>query len=434
MSIKLKNIDKSSNKIWYNFVVSSRIKKYFNFQSKFFIEYSVDISSVPNSILVIPFLANVLPIAWVLNEEIIISEVDEDFYNSIAEFKKGYIKMYPMINFSGSLQVHSVIKNIQIEKKNSEKTLCFFSGGVDSLNTLIQHRNEYPILLSIWGSDVALDDIDGWNKISRLIDSTAQYFELQSQKIKSSFRYFLNENSLSQKIAKTGDGWWHGFQHGIGIVSHAAPIAWLYNSPKCYFSSSFSSKDPIELPCASHPNIDGKVRFSCTQIIHDGFEQSRQDKIDTIVLFKNMTNNDIKLHVCWQTTGGRNCNKCEKCLRTILGIITSGANPEDFGFHYDVKYMKNLKKILNRRINNISYLLMLYNYLSTQKAFKKNNIAKKYRELKWFNDIKIEEYMLESKHPSTIFKITNIYYTIKYYMLKILSKTYKKCRNTLVKN
>ena len=45
MSIELKNIDKSKNRVWYNYYVTTAIRKYFDFKSVFFIEYDIDISS-----------------------------------------------------------------------------------------------------------------------------------------------------------------------------------------------------------------------------------------------------------------------------------------------------------------------------------------------------------------------------------------------------
>ena len=48
MSIELIKIEKTRNKIWYNYYVSLEIRKFFNFKSEFFIEYDTDISSVPD--------------------------------------------------------------------------------------------------------------------------------------------------------------------------------------------------------------------------------------------------------------------------------------------------------------------------------------------------------------------------------------------------
>ena len=421
MSIKLKNIEKTENKIWYNFYVSQNIRKYFNFKSEFFIEYDINISSIPDSILVIPFLANILPIAWLVDEEIEIPEIDAEFYNSIEAFKKGYVNMYPMLRFMGGVKSKIIVNNSLKEDNNhTHPPLCFFSGGVDSFNTLIRHLDEKPILLSIWGSDITFDDFEGWDHITQIIDLTANKFNLKSHRIKSSFRYFLYEDQLSQMVKKSGDGWWHGFQHGIGIVSHAAPIAWLYKSRVCYFASSHSEKDLVALPCASHPSIDGNFYFTGTQIIHDGFEQYRQDKMDKIVKFKNSEHYEIKLHVCWQSSGGKNCNKCEKCLRTILGIIIAGGNPDDFELHYIPSNMKYLRSLLCNRNNSLQYLILLNIYWSMQQAFNMRYTVQKYPELGWFNKIKIEENIMDSRKFSKLKHIKKILQSCKCIIYKLL--------------
>lgn len=58
-------------------------------EHKFWNEYQVDMSDVPLSVAVIPFLANVLPIAWLYGAEIHVTEVDEDFLNSVEDIREG---------------------------------------------------------------------------------------------------------------------------------------------------------------------------------------------------------------------------------------------------------------------------------------------------------------------------------------------------------
>lgn len=303
MSITLEDVKILDNKILYKYSTSVKVKDYFNFRSEFFIEYSLNISTVPLSILVIPFITNALPLSWLLDETIIIPEIDYDFYCSIDLIKKGYIKMYPMLKFKGNIVANKVVKNANFNKCEV-RSLSFFSGGVDSYNTLLRHIDEKPILVTMWGSDITLEDHEGWKNISNLIDTASNIFNLKHESIKSNFRYFLNAIKLSQLVKKSNDGWWHGFQHGIGIAGHAAPVAWLYNSPSCYIASTRSKKDLINLTCASHPDIEGQMHFAATKVVHDGFEENRQDKIKNIVEYSKISEGIFPLHVCWQSRGG----------------------------------------------------------------------------------------------------------------------------------
>lgn len=381
MKIALLEIVKHSNhRIQYDFYVSPEIRKYFDFSAEFFIEYSEDISSVPNSILTIPFLANVLPIAWVVGAEVVVPELDRDFYEAVPDIKQSYINMYPMIGFGGCLTARTIYEE---KCARCGRPIAFFSGGVDAHNTMIQHMDEKPVLATIWGSDVFFGDREGWQNVLRHAEGTAETFGLELVTIKSNFRGFLDERKLSKHVSESGCGWWFGFQHGMGIISHAAPLAWLKGADTVYIASSDSAKDLYLEPCGSCPDIDEKMRFGGVSVIHDGFEISRQDKVENIVSFVNKNKIPLFLRVCWQEAGGKNCGHCEKCMRTIMGLIAAGADPEAYGLPYTAEGVAALKKIMRRKITKGKYFLWLFIW----ESFVANNRHQDHPELKWFADI-----------------------------------------------
>jgi hypothetical protein len=299
----------SERRISFNYTVQGDWKKYFNVDTEFFIEYSESISRTPKDIAVISFICNVLPMAWVLNAEIIVEELDFDFYNHLSEIKQGYIDMYPRIKFDGKLTVKTLVRN---NYKVSEKTAAFFSGGVDSFDTLISHVDEHPTLITLLGSDIKLSDTVGWERVSKHARETANQFECKNLFITSTFRLFLNEDALSNLVMPlANDGWWHGFQHGIGIISHAAPYAYMHKLKTIYIASTHSKE--FTVTCASDPTIDNNYMHigKCTTF-HDGYESTRQDKIRRICDYKYATGKLIQLRVCWQSSGGQNCCTCEK--------------------------------------------------------------------------------------------------------------------------
>ena len=130
------------------------------------------------------------------------------------------------------------------------------------------------------------------------------------------------------------------FQHGIGLIGHAAPLAYLFNIDNLYIASSYTIKDKGKVTCASDPTIDNYVKFSDCHVIHDGYEYGRQEKIANICTYRKKIDKDIKLRVCWISDSGENCNHCEKCIRTILGIVAEDENPVNYGFNPDYKYIK----------------------------------------------------------------------------------------------
>jgi len=307
-----------------------------------FIEYNnidKDLNEVPESILIIPILCNVLPLAWMFDSTIIINELDKTFYESISRIKNNYQNLYPKCNFKkgvGELLVKKIVDNEINHKATNEKYLSFFSLGVDSTSTVINNIDKNPVLVNIRGSDIPLDDENGWNYINKKIITFSEEFGLEKLFIKSDFRELLKTGKLSNKFKNIlEDNWWHGLQHGMSIISHAIPYAYLYQINNILIASTYSKKESkifgaTEIPCASCPSVDNEFKFAKNgKVFHDGIENSRQDKIRIITNFFDNNKKDF-LHVCWEKTDGKNCNLCEKCSRTIMGILAEKKRPKSF--------------------------------------------------------------------------------------------------------
>lgn len=327
----LKSVEKKGSTVTYQYQLTGEWKQYFNEKEKFTIDFGVDVSAVPEGVLVIPLVANVLPISWVCDAEVVINEIEKDFYESIEKFKKGYIEMYPIVSFKGKLTTKTINSYAPVAEKM--ESALFFSAGVDSFDTVLSHESENPLLITLWGSDVTFEDTEGWNSILKRIKYMQDSFGYESVVVKTGFRRFLREGALDRLVSIADDiGWWFGFQHGIGIISHAAPYAYLFGFKKLYIASSNAEELKGKAPCASDPTIDNEVRFLGTQVIHDGYEFDRLDKVRHIVDFARKTNKYLPLHVCWKVSGGGNCSSCEKCARTILEIYACGEDPRKYGF------------------------------------------------------------------------------------------------------
>ena len=134
--------------------------------------------------------------AWVYDAEIVAPVCDKDFFDSIEDFKKGYIDMFPMMELKGKLTVNALQQNRPAEQSGS---VAFFSGGVDAFNTLINHAEEKPVLLIIWGIDVYFDDIAGWKKVEENIKKAADTFKTSFVPIRSCLRRYLNRSELEKK-------------------------------------------------------------------------------------------------------------------------------------------------------------------------------------------------------------------------------------------
>lgn len=374
----VKSVSVTKNRIDFDYEISGEWSKYFNKETKFFVEYTIDISQVPESIAIVPLLGNILPMAWLCDAEIIVPEVDSAFYNSIPEFKQGYIDMHKKMNFKGSLTAGKIVSN----NYERQGVMALFSGGVDAFNTLVNHIDEKPVLITLQGSDVKLDDEKGWEIVSKHIKSVCEEFDLQSIAIKSNFRTFIKENVLDTLVKNSGDGWWHGFQHGVGLITHTAPVAFTMKKNALYIASSFTIAQK-GISCASDPTIDNYIRFGSTKVVHDGYEFNRQMKIENISEYRWKSGHKIRLHVCWISRGGENCCCCEKCLRTIMGLYANGEDPRNYGFVY--ADFSELCKYLN----NNRYILYTATFLENWSPIQ-NGMHKHYRlkdvdpNLRWF--------------------------------------------------
>lgn len=343
--IKLEQIQKDSNTIIFHFSVSQGLQRFFS-DSLFRIDYPFSVLSIPDAVLTVPFVCCVLPIIWITNANLIVPELDKAFYECIPNVKAGYQEMYPETAFLGSIEVGNIITCNQ--KAISGKSAMLFSGGADSLDTLYRHLDETPSLISIWGSDIKYDNVEGWQPLNAVIQDAAKHYKLPSVIIRSTFRGFDKEWELDKAFsAQLRDGWWHGVKHGIALLGHVAPYAYLHNLEKMYIASSHCPEDG-HVRCASNPSIDNHVRFASCSVIHDGFDYSRQEKIRNIVQYATAHNDYFPLHVCWETQTGKNCCHCEKCFRTIIAIIAEGGDPAKFGFPDYEKHLPELEKVLKK--------------------------------------------------------------------------------------
>lgn len=399
-SIKISSVNISAHHIYYDYELNGPWSKYFNIDEKMAVEFSVDISEVPRSIALIPLLGNILPVAWLCDAKVYLPAIDKTFYDSISEFKTGYIEMHRMLEFKGELIPDSIEDN---SSYGGDGCLTLFSGGVDAFNTLFSHMEEKPTLVTLWGSDVRLDDGEGWEKVLRHVNTTCHEFDLNSVTVKTNFRTIISEGELDQLVTASGDGWWHGFQHGLGILSHTAPIAYALKKACVYIASSFTIAEK-GISCASDPSIDNFIRFGSTQVVHDGYEFNRQMKLSNISAYVRQHNKPIRLHVCWISKGGDNCCRCEKCVRTIMGLYANGDNPQEYGFRYD-----SFADVCRYFRSNGSFVKKNHRYLYIQQAMRETySLHDVEPDLRWFYKADLARFNLNPIYRRIVKKLKRL--------------------------
>ncbi len=325
-------------KIAYDYKVSGQIQKYFVENNPFYIKYQVDVSNTPNSIAIIPFLSNILPIAWYAGFDVEIDEVDEDFYNSQEAVKKEFEKRGKKLE--GKLIVKNKVKNTI----KSDHTAMLFSGGVDAYATYIRIYDKKPDLVTLLGADIEISDTEQWNDFASFIETETLLKNNRKEFIETNLRDFYTY----QVELLLGDiGWWGKVQHGLALVGSLAPLSYIHNYGAIYIASSYT--DHIDIDWGSTPEMDEKITWGGgVQVFHDGYDLKRQDKVDLIAQFASKTNVKFKLRVCYSERRTEfNCSSCEKCFRTILGLILNGKDPNDYGFKVDGNVYDKFYKVLN---------------------------------------------------------------------------------------
>lgn len=407
--IKLTNIVVTGNRVEINYEVKGKIKKYFR-ENTFWMEFQENIEFVPNGVLVIPFLGDILPLIWVTNSKLVINEIDEAFYESIKNIKKAYEDMYPKLNFLGELEVGNIV---DYSYEPIQKSCQFFSGGVDSVATFVNRKSESPDLITLWGADVGINKNEQWEVVEKFVREYGENYNLKNAIIKSNFRKIYSTHKLNKVYREKMEGdWWHNMQHGIGIITHGIIHAYIHKIQIIYMPGSFTIKSK-NVKCASYPTIDEAVKF-CGKghVIHEGFQYSRQDKVSLISDYTRKTKEKLKLRVCWEGDNGDNCNHCEKCLRTIVNLILEGEDPKDYGFNLEKKDLKAIMENENISFNKENWIRMKEKYEQDIEFWKDDE------DMKWLGSLDIE-----GQNERNLQKRKNFFI-----------KTYRKIENKFKKN
>lgn len=383
--IRLHKIEVSQNSLSYHYDVSDDLAKYFR-ESPYTLNYELngqplDISRVPEGVLAVPFICNVIPIVWLCDAVLYVNEIDSEFLESIPEFKNGYIDMYPDAKFAGRVEAQKVSVNLP---EGSRKSALFYSAGVDSSCTLARHYEEHPYLISIWGSDIPSDEAKGWEVLHGSIARDMETLGLENIVIRSTFRKVIDDGKLTSGFSPVlHDSWWHGIQHGISIISHAAPCDFVLGVSKQYIAATHSPEYSA-LSCASDPTIDNYVRFSGCRVYHDACI-SRQAKLKEIIDFCESRRLHIHLHVCCTSIDGTNCQNCEKCCRTIMGFLVEGADPNDYGFSVNDRILSRCRWICIHKVMYGNNEAMFWKGIQDKFTANKDRLAKSknYKYISW---------------------------------------------------
>lgn len=404
--ITLDNIVVDKNRVDYFFSIQGDLQKYFNKNNHMFLEYNHDLSEIPNSILAIPFVSNVIPLIWITNSSLKVKDLDKSFFDCLTNVKAAYQMMFPNVPFHGSLIVSSINENKYIP---THEAASFFSGGLDAVTTFTRIKHKKPLLITEYGwHDDEIQMSEVWDSDKENVVSFAEKHGLENILIQSNYGTFIIASNIDYDFRKRlGDSWWHGLHHGLAIISAAIPIAYKLKIDCLYIASS--NTPLFKTSCASDPTVDNEIRYASGKVFHDGFELTRQDKVRVVVDHYLVTKEPLSIRVCFKNK--ENCCNCEKCLRTILGIVAEGENPENFGFNIPYPFSTHLKLFLEREVKFLTDTFIAIYWKKTQERMIANKDKVIFKELlDWYLDYDFEA---ERKKALLKYRLTKFFPIIK---------------------
>lgn len=299
----------------------------------FVADYGVDITDVPASIRPIPLLAHVAPVAWATGATITVDSVDAAFLASLRRIRTTLCQMYPSFMEGGAIDCPNPVER-ESGQRGEGRSAMLFTGGVDSMATYVRHRAEEPDLISVKGWVIRESERERWTKNREFFEEFADERGLTNHFVQSNMLEFLRTPLLQAHFQRYLDGaWYSSVGHGLGLLGLCAPLTAAADIETLYIAATHTEE--WTRPWGSHPDIDDHIEWAGTRAVHDGYDWTRQDKIEAIADYADHDDRTFRLRTCTHSETPANCNECEKCYRTIVGLLLAGVDPNDFGYEYD---------------------------------------------------------------------------------------------------
>jgi hypothetical protein len=205
---------------------------------------------------------------------------------------------------------------LELERDLGTAVGAMFSAGVDSFYTLLKSlRGETaetpPIthLLYMRGLETPLDQARGTDETLRQIEEVARAVGK---------RVIPGTTNLRAHFSLNYELYYHGGALTAAALALSGGLRWLL------LPSSYSWAQLF--PWGSHPLLDELWSTERLEVVHDGCEARRVDKIERLVAWAPLALEHLR--VCLDNQGGAfNCGRCRKCVRTMIALDLLGALP-----------------------------------------------------------------------------------------------------------
>lgn len=328
--------------------------------------------------------------------------------------------MYPRGVFYSNIIVNKLIDN---ETSCSGYGLTF-SGGVDSTYSLISNLEKKPTLIMYLGADINLDAKKDIKDVKDRYLDFSRKLGLELHFIESYGLQNIDEDRVSHAFHNVlGGTFWEYLMHGLFNASNTAPF-----SVGRFRTLLMASSDPepgLSRKYGSSPEVDGLIKWADKDVRQDSVILRQKKAAE---LCKSSLRGHLNLRVCTHQIS-ENCCSCEKCYRTMLSLLVSGNDPNEYGFRVNRQTFENMKRFLTmvkiRRSSIADTYVPIQSEMIRQK--RKPDVDGYTEFYEWFENLSLEDI------TDSGVLIRELYYSVPFPISEPLYKLAKKMKLDIIK-
>lgn len=333
--INVEKITPMGNTLICGFSYDAALEPYFN-SGLIYVNYDFPLERIPSSVLSIPVMGLLVPVAWAVGATVVAEAVDGRFVESLRRVEGIMKQMYPRMKTSAEVQCSPIDTPWP---QDGERDCLLYSGGIDSTASAIRHLGPNLTLASIRGApDLRLWEGEFWERAERSLKPFVESIGVDRHVIETNALDVVNFEGLNLALKGTFDhGWWENLSHGLILLSFCAPFTFVGGVKRMMIASSNYQLD--NEPWGSTPASDQSIAWGPVSTVHDSYDLSRLRKIKEILApYMAQHPGTVPLRVCTGrrerrlASGTLNCGLCPKCVRSSLGLLWAGVDPASCGF------------------------------------------------------------------------------------------------------
>lgn len=226
------------------------------------------------------------------------------FTESMAALERTHLAIYPHHHQAPLHTLHR--REAPLDAANDDRRVAaFFSGGVDSLDLVIEHGDIIDDLLFVRGFDVQVHDLERNEEVLLPVREAAASVGKP---------LIVAETDLRDFSDPATDWTWFVY---AGLIATTLMLSRTHKLVLC--AASVADQ---HLPVEAVRNRSGGFGNERTELRIEGRTATRVAKLEKVAAAGVARSS---LRVCWQNVAGTiNCGLCDKCIRTMVGLAAVG--------------------------------------------------------------------------------------------------------------